>query len=159
MSLEFNFFKKKFSSLSSFPGPSSSRKPDSSEGNILSLTYSHLTCGPSRGREDRTNSESSIDVYTLPCVEEMAHGELLGSPGSSARHSVMAWRGGRETQQRRDVCIHKPVCRSRSKVRTGHGTTNWFHMGKGVCQGCILLPCLFNLYAEYIIRNARLDEE
>ena len=43
-------------------------------------------------------------------------------------------------------------------VRTGHGTTDWFQIGKGVCQGCILLPCLFNLYAEYIMRNARLDE-
>src|SRR5574339_202465 len=43
-------------------------------------------------------------------------------------------------------------------VRTGHGTTDWFQIRKGVCQGCILSPCLFNLYAEYIIRNARLDE-
>ena len=43
-------------------------------------------------------------------------------------------------------------------VRTRHGTTDWFQMGKGVCQGCILSPCLFNLYAEYIMRNARLDE-
>ena len=43
-------------------------------------------------------------------------------------------------------------------VRTGHGTTDWFQIGKGVCQGCILSPCLFNLHAEYIMRNARLDE-
>ena len=43
-------------------------------------------------------------------------------------------------------------------VRTGHGTTHWFQIGKGVCQGCILLPCLFNLYAEYIMRNAGLEE-
>ena len=43
-------------------------------------------------------------------------------------------------------------------VRTGHGTTDWFQIGKGVCQGCILSPCLFNLYTEYIIRNAGLDE-
>ena len=43
-------------------------------------------------------------------------------------------------------------------VRTGHGTTDWFQIGKGLCQGCILSPCLFNLYAEYIIRNASLDE-
>ena len=43
-------------------------------------------------------------------------------------------------------------------VRTGHGTTDWFQIGKGVRQGCILSPCLFNLYAEYIIWNARLDE-
>ena len=43
-------------------------------------------------------------------------------------------------------------------VRTGHGTTDWFQIGKGVCQGCILSPCLFNLYAEYIMRSAGLDE-
>ena len=43
-------------------------------------------------------------------------------------------------------------------VRTGHGTTDWFQIGKGVCQGCIFSLCLFNLRAEYIMRNARLDE-
>ena len=43
-------------------------------------------------------------------------------------------------------------------VRTGHGTTHWFQIGKGVCQGCILSACLFNLYAEYILRNAGLEE-
>ena len=43
-------------------------------------------------------------------------------------------------------------------VRTGHGTTGWFQVGKGVCQGCILSLCLFNLYAEYIMKNAGLDE-
>ena len=43
-------------------------------------------------------------------------------------------------------------------VRTGHGTTNWFKIGKGVHQGCILSPCLFNLYAEYIRRNSGLDD-
>ena len=43
-------------------------------------------------------------------------------------------------------------------IRTGNGTTDWFQIGKGVCQGCILSPCLFNLYAEYIMQNAELDE-
>ena len=43
-------------------------------------------------------------------------------------------------------------------VRTGHGTTDWFQIGKGVCQGCILSPCLFKLCTEYIMRNAELDE-
>ena len=43
-------------------------------------------------------------------------------------------------------------------VRTGHGTTDWFQIGKGVCQGCVLSPCLFNFYAEYIMRNAGLEE-
>ena len=43
-------------------------------------------------------------------------------------------------------------------VRIGHGTTDWFQIGKGVCQSCMLPPCLFNLYAEYIMRNAGLEE-
>ena len=43
-------------------------------------------------------------------------------------------------------------------VRTGHGAIDWFQIGKGVCQGCIMSPCLFNLYAEYIMRNAGLEE-
>ena len=46
----------------------------------------------------------------------------------------------------------------KATVRTGHGATDWFQTGKGVCQGCILSPCLFNLYAEYIMRNAGLEE-
>ena len=45
-----------------------------------------------------------------------------------------------------------------ARVRTGHGKTDWFQIGKGVCQGCILSPCLFNLYAEYIMRNSGLEE-
>ena len=45
-----------------------------------------------------------------------------------------------------------------ARVRTGHGTADWFQIGKGVCQGCILSPCVFNLYAEYIMRNAGLEE-
>ena len=43
-------------------------------------------------------------------------------------------------------------------VRTGHGKTDWFQIGKGACQGCILSPCLFNFYAEYVMRNAGLEE-
>ena len=45
-----------------------------------------------------------------------------------------------------------------AKIRTGHGTTDWFQIKKGVCQECILSPCLFNLYAEYIMRNAGMNE-
>ena len=48
--------------------------------------------------------------------------------------------------------------RQETTVRTGHGTTSWFQIGKGVGQGCIVSPCLFNLYGEYIMRNSGLDE-
>ena len=57
------------------------------------------------------------------------------------------------------TCLLKNLYASQeAAVRTGHGTIDWFQIGKGVRQGCILLPCLFNLYAEYIMRNAGLDE-
>ena len=56
------------------------------------------------------------------------------------------------------VSPEKSVCRSKATVRTGHGTTDWFQIGKGVHQGYILSPCLFNLYAEHIMRNAGLNE-
>ena len=56
-----------------------------------------------------------------------------------------------------DLLPEKSVCRSRSD-RTRHEKTDWFQIGKGVCQGYILSPCLFNLYVVYIMRNARLDE-
>ena len=58
-----------------------------------------------------------------------------------------------------DLLPEKSVCRSvKKQVRTGHGTTDWFQIGKGVHQGCTLSPCLFNLHAEYIMQNAGLDE-
>ena len=57
------------------------------------------------------------------------------------------------------ICLLRNLYASQeATVRTGHGTTDWFQIGKGVHQGCILSPCLFNLYAEYIMRNIGLDE-
>ena len=57
-----------------------------------------------------------------------------------------------------DLPVEKPVCSQEATVKTEHGTTDWFQIGKGVHQGCILSPCLLNLYAEYIMRNAGLEE-
>ena len=56
------------------------------------------------------------------------------------------------------TCFLSSVCRSEATVRTGHGTTDWFQIRKGVRQGCVLSPCLFNFYAEYIMRNTGLEE-
>ena len=56
------------------------------------------------------------------------------------------------------ICLLRNMHAGQATVRTGHETTDWFQIGNGVCQGCILSPCLFNLYAEYIMRNAGLDD-
>ena len=57
------------------------------------------------------------------------------------------------------ICLLRNLCAGQeATVRTGHGTTDWFQIGKGVRQGCILSPCLFNFYEEYIMRNAGLDK-
>ena len=57
-----------------------------------------------------------------------------------------------------DLPLEKPDAGQEATIRTGHATTDWIQIEKGVCQGCILLPCIFNLYAEYIMRNAGLEE-
>ena len=54
--------------------------------------------------------------------------------------------------------LRKLYAGQEATIRTGHGTTDWFQIGKGVCQSCILSPCLFNLYAEYMMRNTGLEE-
>ena len=57
------------------------------------------------------------------------------------------------------ICLLRNLYASQeATVRNGHGTTDWFQIGQAVCQGCILSPCLFNSYAEYMIRNAGLEE-
>ena len=57
------------------------------------------------------------------------------------------------------TCLLRNLCAGQeATVRTGHGTTDWFQTGKEICQGCILSLCLFNLYAEYVMRNAGLEE-
>ena len=56
------------------------------------------------------------------------------------------------------TCLRNLYAGQEATVRTRHLTMDWFQIGKGVCQGCTLSPCLFNLYAEYILQNARLDE-
>ena len=83
----------------------------------------------------------------------------LPDPGIEARSpTLQADALPSEPPGKPDLPLEKPVCRSGATVRTGHGTTDWFQTGKRVRQGCILSPCLFNFYAEYIMRNAELEE-
>ena len=63
-----------------------------------------------------------------------------------------------ETPDHLTCPLRNPYAGQEATVRTGHGTTDWVQIGKEVYQGCILSPCLFNFYAEYIMRNAELDE-
>ena len=71
-------------------------------------------------------------------------------------HKVNRWQYWRHLQWY--MGLRNLYAGQEATVRTGHGTTDWFQIRKGVCQGCILSSCLFNLYAEYIMRNAVLDE-
>ena len=106
----------------------------------------------SRGRSDGLVFPSLSEFSTVYCCDP--HSQrlwLCGLPQTvenSEKHGIT---------RPSDLPLGKSVCRSGTRVRTGHGT-DWFQIGKGVHQGCILSPCLFNLYVEYIMRNAGLDE-
>ena len=84
---------------------------------------------------------------------------LLKSPkGASVDHNK-PWKILKEIIPDHLTCLLRNLCAGQEAiVRTGHGTTDWFQIGEGVRQGCILSPCLSNLYAEYIMRNAGLEE-
>ena len=88
-----------------------------------------------------------MDWLDLPAVQRTlkSHLQHHSSKASILQHSAF-------------FTVQLSLPGQEATVRTGHGTTDWFQIGKGVRQGCILSPCLFNLYAEYIIRNAGLEE-
>ena len=79
--------------------------------------------------------------------------------GSDVQLKTRVSRSGAPAKQSKSKVLTVSVYAGQeATVRTGHGTTDWFQIGKGVRQGCILSPCSFNFYAEYIMRNARLIE-
>ena len=85
---------------------------------------------------------------------------LLKSPKEASVEPNKPWKILKEMRIPDHLtCLLRNLCADQeATVRMGHGTIDWFQIGKGVCQRCILSPCLFNLYAEYIMRNAELDE-
>ena len=85
---------------------------------------------------------------------------ILGVPGNLSHMftKTYIWRYSLQNCLYLTFLLRNLYAGQEATVRTGHGTTAWFQIGKEVCQGCILSPCLFNLHTEYIMRNARLDE-
>ena len=94
-------------------------------------------------KKQESSRKTSISAKAFDCVDHNQLWKILKEMGTPDHLTCLLrnLHAGQETT-----------------VRTGHGTTDWFQIGKGVRQGCILSPCLFNLYAEYIMRNAGLEE-
>ena len=104
--------------------------------------------GSSKKQENsRKTSFCFIDyAKAFDCVD---HNKLWKSLGVNTRRPYCLYA---------EICMRNLYAGQEATVRTGHGTTDWFQIREGVRQGCILSPCLFNLYAEYIIRNVKMDE-
>ena len=92
----------------------------------------------------KTQEKNQINNFTLHCVDHTKLWEILKEMGIPDHLTCL---------------LRNLYAGQEATVRTRHETTDWFQIGKGVCQGCILSPCLFNLYAEYILRNAGLEEQ
>ena len=104
----------------------------------MCISFLHLLRGPERNGSAVAESIPTTQIFILIPFTKIL--QEMGIPG----HLICLMRnlyGGQE-----------------ATVRTGHGTTDWFQIGKGVCQGCILSPYLFNLHVEYIMQKARLNE-
>ena len=102
------------------------------------------------------NSSRDGNSSLRPYHPERARSPLISEAKQCRAGLVHGWEMGIADHL---TCLLRNVYAGQeATVRTGHGTIDWFHIGKGVCQGYILSPCLFNLYAEYIMKNAGLDE-
>ena len=105
-----------------------------------------------RGRkESDTTEQTSLSLLAFILI--------IAKASDCAAHSKL-WKILRElgTPDHLTCLLRNLYAGQEATVRTGHGTTDWFQIGQGVHQGCILSPCLFNLYAEYIMRKSGLDE-
>ena len=94
-------------------------------------------------RKDRRTRDQIVNTKAFDCVDHNKVWKILKEMGIPDHLTCL---------------LRNLYAGQEATVRTGHGTTGWFQIGKGVRQGCILSPCLFNLYSEYIMRNAGLEE-
>ena len=94
-----------------------------------------------------------LHSWSYVCIPLLISPEIISQ--INYWHSHFVWSPLQDKQNLGMACS-KLYAGQKAAVRTGHGTIDWFQTGKGVCQGCILSPCLFNFYAEYIMWNARL---
>ena len=115
--------------------------------------------------EEGMATHSSILVWRIPWTEEPGKLQSIGSHRvghnwSNCMDHNKLWKILKEmgVPDHLTCLLRNLYAGQEATVRTGHGTTDWFQIGKGVRQGCVLSPCLFNFYAEYIMRNAGLDE-
>ena len=116
------------------------------------------TSAGSSKKQESSRKTSISALLTLPKPLTVDHNKLwkILQEMEILDHLTCLLRNLYAGQEAIVCCLQqKSVCRS---GRAGHGTTDWLQIGKGVCQGCILSLCLFNIYAEYIMRNAGLDE-
>ena len=97
-----------------------------------------------------------LAIYSLECIIEYLSFLLLETELITPQGKIMKEMG---IPDHLTCLLRNLYAGQEAIIRTGHETTDWFQIGKGIRQGCILLPCLFNLYSEYIMRNARLDEQ
>ena len=104
------------------------------------------TSGGSSKKQESSRKRSTSALLTMPKPLTVDHNK---------RWKILKEMG---IQNQLTCLLRNLYAGQEATVRTGHGTTDWFQIGKGVHQGCILSPCLFNLYAEYIMRNAGLDK-
>ena len=131
-------------------------------GSGFQINSLNLLIGTFKSSNDSQHAEKKKYwvIYFWKCVWKTSISALLTMPKPLTVWITINWKILKEMGiSDHLICLLRNLYAGQeATVRTGHGTTDWFQIGKGVHHGCILSPCLFNLYAEYIIRNAGLEE-
>ena len=109
-------------------------------------------------RNQKSNCQYLLDHQKSKELKKNICSALLTMPKPLTMWITINWKILKEMGIPDHLTLRNLYTDQEATIITEHGTTDWFQIGKGVCQGCTLSPCLFNLYAEYIMRNARLEE-